>query len=699
MTQEITYASPTPLLEDMGVFIDYLETHDVEVNPSGAIAGKNMIELNALLHFTVQDVTVRVQERFMPFIFMMKMLGLNGDLFAVEARAKGKPLLKPTARLEEFKLLSPAEQYFFLLETFWVESNWNEMTELMQGTRGAVGFWNLFEASVLKQVSPNVDIRTLRGFYAWYSEPMVQFGEFFGWWRIEQINKEQRQKNSMTRAFWAESLFFTDFGYEIANVLSVQRSPFRWNKAERERLFPGGHNRPGSPLPKTFPRNDNFFFPAQEIPKAVIHAPFKNNEQFFEAFKHLVPAGTLTKTLVQKTVESVPARIGTYSFKISLSGSIWRRIGLAPQHTLDDLHNAIQTAFKFDNDHLYAFFMNGKAWSQAGTTYWSPHNDEGPFANKAVVSTIKLLPKQKFLYLFDYGDEWRFDVVFEGVDESLPPPKKAVVLETKGKAPKQYGYDDDDDDGKEIHDNDKNNSVGSSGDVVPVSAFEKGVQIQSFNVTWDALPPGERDEPPTPPEVQYLVDEVPKKITAKANLQPQITQLLAFKKQYPDIPMVYNLLRNAYAAMKQDNERQAIDTECYERFPQYLFAKIHYAEQFLASDPARAKAVFGDVFNLALLYPKRTMFHISEVMAFAFFAVRYYVVMKDMDNARFWAELMETLDENDPLARAAATMVEQSAEIFSIANALQSMISKPRAVRAVTKSKQLEKKPVKKSGK
>ena len=33
--------------------------------------------------------------------------------------------------------------------------------------------------------------------------------------------------------------------------------------------------------------------------------------------------------------------------------------------TLHSLHLAIQDAFEFDNDHLYSFFMSGKAWDQS----------------------------------------------------------------------------------------------------------------------------------------------------------------------------------------------------------------------------------------------------------------------------------------------------------------------------------------------
>ena len=33
-------------------------------------------------------------------------------------------------------------------------------------------------------------------------------------------------------------------------------------------------------------------------------------------------------------------------------------------------------------------------------------------ATRVIIESLNLKPKQKFLYLFDYGDEWQFEVEF-----------------------------------------------------------------------------------------------------------------------------------------------------------------------------------------------------------------------------------------------------------------------------------------------
>lgn len=69
----------------------------------------------------------------------------------------------------------------------------------------------------------------------------------------------------------------------------------------------------------------------------------------------------------------------TYTFHVSLPGygRVWRKVELPAVATLEDLHLAIQNAYTFDNDHLYSFFMSGKAWDQSteynlpeGVTPW-----------------------------------------------------------------------------------------------------------------------------------------------------------------------------------------------------------------------------------------------------------------------------------------------------------------------------------------
>ena len=133
-----------------------------------------------------------------------------------------------------------------------------------------------------------------------------------------------------------------------------------------------------------------------------------------------------------------PGAVLTYTFKVTYERkpSVWQLIEIAADQTLDDLHYAILGAVNFDSDHLYSFFMSGRAWDDA-TEYASPFG-EGPSAAQVKIGDLSLRMKQRFLYLFDYGDEHRFDVQLVGINAEAPKGRYPKIVEKHGKAPRQY---------------------------------------------------------------------------------------------------------------------------------------------------------------------------------------------------------------------------------------------------------------------
>jgi hypothetical protein len=213
----------------------------------------------------------------------------------------------------------------------------------------------------------------------------------------------------------------------------------------------------------------------------------------------------------------------TYTFHVTIPGygRMWRKVELAAGQTLEDLHFAIQNAFDFDADHLYSFFMSGKAWDTdseytlpEGADPWGgmieAEEDEdfeeaeesqdlqaedgaaqapglaSPFdeatlhallgdnvsledlqakgqammnelfggedeverdVRETTLESLALKPKQEFMYLFDYGDEWRFKVRVQAVNAKAPDDVEYPrLVESMGEAPRQYpDYDEDED--------------------------------------------------------------------------------------------------------------------------------------------------------------------------------------------------------------------------------------------------------------
>lgn len=84
-------------------------------------------------------------------------------------------------------------------------------------------------------------------------------------------------------------------------------------------------------------------------------------------------------------------------------------IEASEDNTLEQLHRAILGALRWDEDHLYSFFMSRKAWDME--TWYSTHDCEddmpmsrSPDSRKARMKNLGVKVGNRFLYLFDCGD-------------------------------------------------------------------------------------------------------------------------------------------------------------------------------------------------------------------------------------------------------------------------------------------------------
>ena len=158
----------------------------------------------------------------------------------------------------------------------------------------------------------------------------------------------------------------------------------------------------------------------------------------------------MARQILRRAGEAVPLDnpSGVYAFKVRFRGdkSMHRTIALRSKQTLEDLHGAIQSALDWDDDHLYAFFMNGQLHDQR-YEFASPWDRDAPaWVDDAVIGELGLMLKHKFLYFFDYGDSHEFEVEVVDTAPKATRGKYPRVIESKGAAPAQYWYGDEDED-------------------------------------------------------------------------------------------------------------------------------------------------------------------------------------------------------------------------------------------------------------
>ena len=148
--------------------------------------------------------------------------------------------------------------------------------------------------------------------------------------------------------------------------------------------------------------------------------------------------------------------VDIFRFKVSLrtgqSTFCTRTIDIKGSSSLAKLAEAIIDAYDFDFDHAFGFYdnLNNPYKSNESYTLFADMDDTDPSEDGKSVKKTKLSSAfeagKTLAFLFDYGDDWLFNVNCSSIGKADPDIKYPLVIASKGKAPEQYpDYDDDED--------------------------------------------------------------------------------------------------------------------------------------------------------------------------------------------------------------------------------------------------------------
>ncbi len=147
------------------------------------------------------------------------------------------------------------------------------------------------------------------------------------------------------------------------------------------------------------------------------------------------------------------AQHDTLIVRAALEGkaSIYREIEISASKSLYSLAEAIVSAFGFDFDHAFGFYSGlTTAAMMRKLPRYELFADMGE-VELGVLGVKKIHVAQAFpvighsmLFLFDYGDEWRFRVTLKGTGKKIAKGRYPRVVATRGEAPEQYPDPDED---------------------------------------------------------------------------------------------------------------------------------------------------------------------------------------------------------------------------------------------------------------
>jgi len=128
-----------------------------------------------------------------------------------------------------------------------------------------------------------------------------------------------------------------------------------------------------------------------------------------------------------------------------VSHKAMRKIKIAGSRSLYNFAQVITKGFGFSFDHAFGFYDSFGDLRDAKKIY-ELFVDAGEEAisptaqgvKKTKISQAFINPGEKMLFLFDYGDEWRFAVELKEIRKAEEKESEPIILESIGKAPLQY---------------------------------------------------------------------------------------------------------------------------------------------------------------------------------------------------------------------------------------------------------------------
>lgn len=152
--------------------------------------------------------------------------------------------------------------------------------------------------------------------------------------------------------------------------------------------------------------------------------------------------------------------VGAYRFRVkseAIPRELWRDILIGRDRTLVDFQRTVNESMGLDQDHLWYFGTNQDYWDSK-VMYQSPLEFEelktghpmrpdystvhaGKVSMSRLVQQLDLEIGDRFCYLFDYGDEWRFYAILKEVYRDKSRGLEPEVVKEIGDPVKQYWFE------------------------------------------------------------------------------------------------------------------------------------------------------------------------------------------------------------------------------------------------------------------
>ncbi len=415
--QQIAFGDPGTILKDVDTLLGFVGRGGIATKSRNASLPSELLpDLNAKVSHPIQLALKRALLRDYPNLAGIFILTRIMDLLQM----KGNRLVVCPAALEFWRSLNVTEQYFAMLEALLFQAQSTVLggentREDPQSIEAIAVFldqlsdrWRNFDHyESVRHLGPRGELPPWRLFV------LQQFGII----EIRPADFSERERSYWGGHGWlVGGAKLTPWGTVVAWALLAFLK--EWEKEREESDSEGQTESEGEA--------------AESKPQAEFGMLQPILRPYFPEWQTVYtrPGGELS--------------LGTHIFKVGLARwyggwgdcSVWCRLAVPPDISLDELAGVILRAFKLDDDHLYDFrYRDQRGKSRV---YNHPYADEGPFTSEIAVGETDLALKDEMLFTFDYGDDWQFKVRLEQIEAGPCRLRRPEVVESAGKAPPQY---------------------------------------------------------------------------------------------------------------------------------------------------------------------------------------------------------------------------------------------------------------------
>lgn len=427
-----------PILQDFQIFLDYISTgKGIELTKTKQVPRTvDLLKLNELVHFKAPHVNNKSQIRLFSLLNAFFHISKVSELTQIR-KEKGKFhwFINPE-KVAQLQTFSAEEQYFFLLESFWCYIDWDAAYDIrafwdkefyQNLSKLAVGEWITVEGREIKRkgkLRPPMEI------------PVVEVFAAFG--LLELVWDETLDKRPSKYSFPYKLAAITALGKVMLPIIIDQRPLYRWGNRDPYydpviRARAAKVRKEQEAIYKSYgvDLSNNPFYPSAEEEEDG-----EGDENFMAAFLAAMPDLEVKKSWYPIKTPYVD---GQFTVRVALDKKLYRDLLLHATMTLEDLHLAIQKVYEFDNDHLYAFYVN------ENQTFGSTLGYDNLPAAAIQLGELGLHEGKQFIYLFDFGDDWRFLITVLKINHEGKALKKFKLVESVGDTPQQYpDYEEED---------------------------------------------------------------------------------------------------------------------------------------------------------------------------------------------------------------------------------------------------------------